>query len=404
MKDPITGEDFTKQDLIVLQDPNNLEKRTASHFWFIREGVTLKPTSDNPLDNMQVSSLTKKVLEQYEAEKEKEKLTEPQEKLDAIASITADPKAPNDYLTADSGSFTATAFVPGKKAAFNDRIEAKKTTKKGYVSITTSLGDLNFEIHCDLIPKASENFITHCTNGFYTNTVFHRLIKSFMVQGGDPTGTGHGGKSIWERKFEDEFHSSLKHDARGVLSMANSGPNTNGSQLCAFFPAHALSPAHTLTFCPTAVFSFVTFKPTKHLDGKHSVFGKLVGGMDVLNKIEQITTDSNDKPVSEIRILHTVVHVNPFSEEEQEKDAAEKKKKEREEAAKNEIGRWYSNPSGLPSPSSSPSSTSGVGKYMNAASNPDAQTTKKRSLDFGAVSSSSKRQKTSDTYGNFSGF
>jgi peptidyl-prolyl cis-trans isomerase-like 2 len=247
LKDPITNDPFTKQDMIVIQDPNNLERRAASHFWFIREGVTLNPKSDNPLDNMQVSSITKKVLEQYETEKEKAK-SDPQEKLDAIASITADPTASTEYLTADSGSFTATAFVPGKKAAFLDRIEAKKTTKKGYVSITTSLGDLNFEIHCDLVPKASENFIAHCESGFYNNTIFHRLIKNFMVQGGDPTGTGQGGKSIWDKKFEDEFHPKLKHDAKGILSMANSGPNTNGSQLYVSFPQILLGDPSE-TFC-----------------------------------------------------------------------------------------------------------------------------------------------------------
>lgn len=232
--DPITSEPFTKADVIVIQDPSNQAKRTASHFWFIRENITLKPRSDNPLDNMQVSSITKKVLDQYEASKEQAS-TESQEKLDAIASITADPKASGDYLTADSASFTATAYVPGRKAALLDRIEPKKTTKKGYVAITTTLGDLNFEIHCDLVPKASENFLTLCEQRFYNNTIFHRLIKNFMIQGGDPTGTGQGGKSIWDRKFDDEFAPTLKHDTRGILSMANSGPNTNGSQLYVVF-------------------------------------------------------------------------------------------------------------------------------------------------------------------------
>jgi peptidyl-prolyl cis-trans isomerase-like 2 len=155
----------------------------------------------------------------------------------------------------------------------------------------------------------------------------------------------------------------------------------------------------------------VTFRATKHLDGKHTVFGNLVGGSDVLSKIEQVSTDTNDKPQAEIRILQTTVHVNPFSEEELAKEADEERRKQRLEAEKNEMGRWYSNPSGLPamtsSSSSSSSSTTGVGKYLSPSNNPDAQSaaSKKRALDFGVVASASKRQKqTESQYGNFSGF
>lgn len=109
----------------------------------------------------------------------------------------------------------------------------------------TNYGPLNLELYCKHVPKACENFIQHCLNGYYNNTKFHRLIKHFMVyfyfyniklcflklQGGDPTGTGKGGSSIWDKPFADEIHSNYHHDARGVLSMANAGTNTNGSQL-----------------------------------------------------------------------------------------------------------------------------------------------------------------------------
>lgn len=126
--------------------------------------------------------------------------------------------------------------------------------------MVTSLGTLNLEIHCDLVPKTSENFLGLCSQGKYNNTVFHRLIKNFMVQGGDPTGrvmtswsyigTGTGGQSIWGKSFNDEFHPSLTHKGMGVVSMANSGPNTNNSQF------------------------FITFKTASHLDNLHSVFGR----------------------------------------------------------------------------------------------------------------------------------
>ena len=132
--------------------------------------------------------------------------------------------------------------------------------KKGYVQLVTSLGTLNLEIHCDLVPRTAENFLGLCVAGQYDNTPFHRLIPRFMVQGGDPTGgfeaiaraigTGTGGESLWKRPFADEFHPSLTHSGEGVVSMANSGPNSNGSQF------------------------FITFDAAPHLDRKHSVFGR----------------------------------------------------------------------------------------------------------------------------------
>lgn len=97
--------------------------------------------------------------------------------------------------------------------------------------LQTNLGPLNIELFCNVVPKTCENFIKHCNNGYYNGTILHRSIRNFMVQGGDPTGTGTGGKSIWGKKFDDEIKPQLTHSGRGMLSMANSGPNTNGSQL-----------------------------------------------------------------------------------------------------------------------------------------------------------------------------
>jgi cyclophilin family peptidyl-prolyl cis-trans isomerase len=119
------------------------------------------------------------------------------------------------------------------------------------------LGDLNLELHCDVTPRTCENWLALAEAGYYDDTPFHRLIKHFMVQGGDPTGTGTGGCSIWGPTFADEFDARLSHDGRGVVSMANAGPNTNGSQF------------------------FITFKSARHLDRKHTIFGKIVGGKDV---------------------------------------------------------------------------------------------------------------------------
>ncbi|GBO31436.1 Peptidyl-prolyl cis-trans isomerase-like 2, partial [Araneus ventricosus] len=124
-----------------------------------------------------------------------------------------------------------------------------------------------------MTPKTCENFIKLSKSGYYENTIFHRSIKNFMIQGGDPTGTGSGGESAWKKLFKDEFKPNLSHQGRGILSMANSGPNTNKSQF------------------------FITFRSCQHLDKKHSIFGRVVGGLDTLSKMEKIETDKDDKPL-----------------------------------------------------------------------------------------------------------
>ena len=98
------------------------------------------------------------------------------------------------------------------------------------VTLHTDVGDIKIELFCELCPKTCENFLALCASDYYDNCLFHRNIKGFIVQTGDPTHTGKGGTSIWNRKFEDEFKEELKHNARGLISMANNGPNTNGSQ------------------------------------------------------------------------------------------------------------------------------------------------------------------------------
>jgi len=131
--------------------------------------------------------------------------------------------------------------------------------KKMYKAVLhTDCGDITLKLFADKTPKTVNNFVFLCRQGFYNDTIFHRVISDFMVQGGDPTGTGMGDPGY---KFEDEFHSSLIHNDKGILSMANSGPNSNGSQF------------------------FITHIPTPWLDKKHSVFGKVDSGMDVVMSI-----------------------------------------------------------------------------------------------------------------------
>jgi cyclophilin family peptidyl-prolyl cis-trans isomerase len=156
---------------------------------------------------------------------------------------------------------------------------------KGYFSmsdsitvaiIKTNMGTIEIELFADQTPKTVENFVGLAEKGYYEGVIFHRVIKDFMLQAGDPTGTGRGGASFWGGKFEDEFVSDLKHDTPGILSMANAGPNTNGSQF------------------------FITLVATPWLDGKHTVFGKVINGMDVVNAIGEVKTAAGDKPINEV--------------------------------------------------------------------------------------------------------
>ena len=144
----------------------------------------------------------------------------------------------------------------------------------------TTYGDIHVDLFPKECPKTVENFVVHSRNGYYNGVTFHRVIKGFMVQTGDPLGDGTGGESIWGREFEDEFHKDLRHDRPYTLSMANAGPNTNGSQF------------------------FITTAATPWLDNKHTVFGRVTKGMDIVYAIERVSTDDNDKPLEDIKIVN----------------------------------------------------------------------------------------------------
>merc|ERR1712129_300826 len=168
----------------------------------------------------------------------------------------------------------------------------RKGKQKGYVRLVTSEGMLNVELHTDMVPRTTANFLRLCERDYYSGTVFHRLIQNFMMQGGDPTGTGKGGESAFEKgkAFKDEFDSRLCHQGPGVVSMANSGKNTNRSQF------------------------FVSLKSCQHLDNKHSVFGRVVGGLQLLGVFNNWDTGADDRPKKEIKLIRTEVFKNPFKE------------------------------------------------------------------------------------------
>lgn len=161
------------------------------------------------------------------------------------------------------------------------------------VSLHTSLGDLKIELHCDKTPKTCENFLALCASGYYDNNIFHRNIQGFLVQTGDPSGTGKKGSSIWGDKFKDEIVDSLKHNTRGIVSMANSGkPNTNGSQF------------------------FITYAKQSQLDHKYTVFGKIIHGMETLDELEKLEVNEKTfRPQRTVKIESVTIHANPIADQ-----------------------------------------------------------------------------------------
>ena len=172
------------------------------------------------------------------------------------------------------------------------------------VEMITSKGTIEIRLFPTVAPKTVENFITHAENGYYNDVIFHRVIKDFMIQGGDPQGTGMGGESIWGGKFEDEISKDLFH-FHGALSMANAGPGTNGSQ---FFIVHAsTAPATKVQFeqagYPSeAIDKYLEVGGTPHLDGRHTVFGQVTAGADVVDAIANTQVGAEDRPTSDIKI------------------------------------------------------------------------------------------------------
>lgn len=187
----------------------------------------------------------------------------------------------------NQGTDTSTTKNGQKQIMINpdEQLEKGKT----YIAqIKTNMGDIEIELFADKTPKTVKNFVLLAKAGYYNGIIFHRVIDGFMIQGGDPTGTGAGGTSIYGEKFEDEINPSLKHDAPGVLSMANARPNTNGSQF------------------------FITLVPTPHLNGKHTVFGKVIKGMDIVQKIGKVKTDQRDRPLLLLRWNKLISLQNKF--------------------------------------------------------------------------------------------
>lgn len=179
------------------------------------------------------------------------------------------------------------------------------------VTLETTHGDIKIEVFCESVPKTAEvstarlpahfipsnvcpkNFLALCASGYYNGSLFHRLIPNFMIQTGAPPSQPKGGASIWDEAFEDEIRPTLRHNARGIVSMANKGPGTNGSQF------------------------FICFDKAPHLDGQNTVFGHVLGteSMLTLGKMEAVEIDKKSRPKTEIKIVGVRVHANPLADD-----------------------------------------------------------------------------------------
>ncbi|KAK3179581.1 cyclophilin peptidyl-prolyl cis-trans isomerase Cyp8 [Lecanicillium sp. MT-2017a] len=343
--DLLDDEPFTRADIITLQDPHNMASRNLEQFKYLQDGESAQATKEQEeernagnINSGALGSMGDKVLKAKAAVEKARKAREAGGDVNrssgALTKTTAAARAngtvPRESMIKDkkldpksaayttgraAASFTSTGLTPetsGERALLTDEefmLKPKRVQTKGYARLETNLGDLTLELHTDTAPKAVWNFVRLAQKGYYKDVAFHRNIPNFMIQGGDPSGTGKGGASIWGKYFDDEFDGPLTHSARGTVSMANKGKNTNSSQF------------------------FITYKATPHLDRKHTIFATVVSGQPVLAKMEDVPTDGSNRPLNKIVLRDVVVFVDPFAEYQSQKQQQERDEAER--AAKN---------------------------------------------------------------------
>ncbi|KAL2271884.1 hypothetical protein VTJ83DRAFT_1255 [Remersonia thermophila] len=387
-RDLVDDAEFTRKDIITLQDPQNAAGRDLSRFKYLQDGLDALPTKEQAEQraqgNINVDALGRlgdKVLRAKEAVERARQARQSggdvnrtaKSLANAASNATPSARAPaisekklpenaSIYTTgAAAASFTSTGLTPSTTAAralLTDEelmLRPKRVKHKGYARIDTNLGPLTLELHTETAPKAVWNFLRLSQKGYYRNVGFHRLIRNFMIQGGDPTGTGRGGQSIWGKPFADELEGPHLHDARGVVSMANKGKNTNSSQF------------------------FITFRPAKHLDRKHTVFGRLVEDasfktLDAMEAVPVADGDASNRPLSEIVIRDVAVLIDPFDEFLKEKKTREEEERRKDEKRgrgedEDEMTTWTGKrirPGGSGGGGGGGGS-GGVGKYLKSA-------------------------------------
>ncbi|KAF7347931.1 Peptidyl-prolyl cis-trans isomerase-like 2 [Mycena venus] len=281
----------------------------------------------------------------------------------SLTSTSVDPQTSSSKLVWDEEELMFEDISNPLKGKGKEKDVGKR---RAYVRVVTNLGgsSLNLELFCEKAPKTCYNFLMLAKTGKYDNCLFHRLVPGFMIQTGDPTGTGAGGTSYWETPFRDEhdLKGAAKHDSRGTLAMANKGPGTNGSQW------------------------YLTFRATPNLDRKHTVFGKLVGGEDVLDALEKLPLkDGTERPAKPVRITEIIMFVFlswPGRAEAGQSNPADKASQKKEGDDIN----WFGVKVGSGDSAFGAATGGGVGKYLNL------KRTQEAVADSGAGDSKKKRK------------
>ncbi|KJA25757.1 hypothetical protein HYPSUDRAFT_64484 [Hypholoma sublateritium FD-334 SS-4] len=285
-KDLVNDVPFKKADVITLQNPHGLPPASVANASALDKATKSEPT--NPEPPRAIATLKTKEPVPWNIS--------PYSSGMAGASLTSTSvdisEASSSKLLWDEEEIMFEDIAKPLKGKGKEKDVGKR---RAYVRVVTSLGgaSLNLELYCEKAPKTCYNFLMLARSGKYNNCLFHRLVPGFMVQTGDPTGTGSGGESYWGTPFRDEhdLKGAAKHDGRGILAMANKGANTNGSQF------------------------YFTFKEAPHLDKKHTVFGKLVGGDDVLDALEKLPVKpGTDRPAKTVKITEVIIYQDPFEE------------------------------------------------------------------------------------------
>ncbi|KUJ22112.1 peptidyl-prolyl cis-trans isomerase-like protein-like 2 [Mollisia scopiformis] len=411
--DLVDDREFGRSDIITLQDPQNIESRDLSQFKFLKDGETVltkEQEEERKKGSVNIDALGRvgnKVLRAKEAVEKARREREAGGDINRSKAMIKTGQANSaprpsmvqekkmaynaaQYTTGKAAaSFTSTGLTPetsGERALLSDEeymLRPKRVKIKGYARIETNLGSINIELQTETAPRAVWNFVHLAKKGYYNGVKFHRNIRNFMIQGGDPTGTGKGGSSIWGKNFQDEFDGPLTHDARGVMSMANKGKNTNSSQF------------------------FITYKAAKHLDRKHTIFGRVVGGLDVLQKLENAPVDDGNRPLDDIVMENVVVFVDPFEEfqkQKREKDDQEKQKEEIKKHGGTEDDKttWTGKRIRNDGTVVQTDQSGGVGKYLKAAA---ADTTNNKHVEDDVLDSEPVKKKIkSGGFGNFDGW
>ncbi|XP_028969081.1 RING-type E3 ubiquitin-protein ligase PPIL2 [Galendromus occidentalis] len=312
-KDLLDDTPFTRADIIQLQDPQNLQKFNLNTYFHVKNNLKADQGNADKNDSRRnlkhVNNVTRSVLDKLDKEY----------KAPVSSDSTSQAGPSRDKFNAAhfstgtaAASFTSTAMTPSTKVEAavlaDDVVRYSMVKKKGYVQLATSHGNINLELFCDVVPKTCENFIGLSAKGYYDGTIFHRSIRNFILQGGDPTGTGTGGDSLWAGPSRTNF-MPISYTKVAACSAWRIPEPIRTNVNCRFL--FLIRPSRLMM-------DFITYRSCRHLDKKHTVFGKVVGGLPTLQAIEDIETDNKDRPIEDVRLIKATVFVNPFEEADEE--------------------------------------------------------------------------------------